>query len=243
MRTLDFFELELVAGATQSPQGGHVDFLVRNWSTTVTIGGVVYTNSGAYVFASYSPTGGSGSGNDPNTLGWDTGQSQEGSDEDYSYPPINDHCLIESNTDTIAELIQDEILDRPDWQSREYGAVIYTDSSGAWHSTPVFIGDNNQVTYDLSEIYSVDGVIRGYVHNHPDEGYSNSEDLRNRAPSMNDWAAFRDFLSDGAPPDLRMYIIDPWGHMRQFNSSDMSAFDKVSVPAPGPQHEVRAPRC
>ncbi|MEM7494393.1 MAG: hypothetical protein AAF296_13520 [Pseudomonadota bacterium] len=131
----------------------------------------------------------------------------------------------ETQVDNLASFIGSQIADQPDWNSREYGAVIYRDSGGNISVTSLDRGltaaeGGGQASVALNYPSGVE--VLGFVHNHPDVGYSPTEDLELRNPSEGDWAVFNQFISDGnaSADTLSMYIVDSDGIMREFHASD-----------------------
>jgi len=162
--------------------------------------------------------------------------------------PLPPECQThEDNTDSMAEFIADAIMSQPDWNSREYGAIIYLDQNGDIQAGPLQMGttmaETNPPQLELSITSDMqNGKILGYVHNHPDIGYNSSEDRDNRNPSQQDWAVYDTLVGDyGASSALGMYILGPDGILREFHASfDRSTHTAENNPRdPDSNNEVR----
>jgi len=146
-------------------------------------------------------------------------------------------CETDLQTDVLARQIEGLIKAKADWNSREYGAVIY-EVNGVIKMGPLTRGmtvaeaaasglpapeTRISLPSDLGN-----GQIIGVVHSHPDVGYSAAEDIINRYPSLysggGDYHNF-DALVGSDPrfanvAAFSQYILGPDGVLREFNASE-----------------------
>ena len=182
-------------------------------------------------------------------------QSQQYDDfasiEDNSLSDALNCAVMESNTDTLAELVSTAIGNMSDSNEREYGALIYQAADGSFNSTPLVRGTtvaeagSNPPSIDFTvhanDIRDNGGTIVGIVHNHPDVGYNNAQDSDNRNPSDGDWQVFNQLIDNNyANEDLAHYILGPDGVLREFHASDESDHNGDEDPdTPDTDNEVR----
>lgn len=71
--------------------------------------------------------------------------------------------------------------------------------------------------------------VFGIIHNHPPNPSNYSENFLNRYPSDADWDALQTLINGGANPNnLSLFIIDPFGTMREFNWNDRQLFKNMT---------------
>jgi len=156
--------------------------------------------------------------------------------DDYNHW-LEQQCQTDLQTDMLARQIENLIKAKTDWNSREYGAVIY-EVNGEIKMGPVTRGmtvaeaaaaglpapeTRISLPSDLGS-----GQIIAVVHSHPDVGYSNSADLDNRYPSNYANGGDYYFFDKVVGSDPRFanaaafsqYILGPDGVLREFNASE-----------------------
>ena len=182
-----------------------------------------YYDNGVYVFSAWEATGyncedvgGNWNGDDPGggLLGGAGGGTKEA-----CYP--NDEASIDEHADGYAALAAKAIAAQSNSSSREYGALIYRNSTGGISITNLVPGTATVVEYDLSDLGVNGGAVIGIVHNHPPDEYdgSLSELNVNNVPSDNDWAAADWFINTyNANSDLMtLYIVGTDGVLREYD--------------------------
>lgn len=146
-------------------------------------------------------------------------------------------CQADLTTDLVARQIEALIKAQPDWNAREYGAVIYMVGNEV-RMGPLVRGMTVAEARDAglpapetrlgfpSDLG--DGVILAVVHSHPDIGYDDRGDLENYYPSdrpdSGDYYGFEQFVGSdsrfGNNAAFAQYILGPDGVLREFNFSD-----------------------
>lgn len=158
----------------------------------------------------------------------------------------------EFDADAGAYHLEAEIKSQSDWNAREYAGIIYRTAADEVKVSDLARGETvAEASNDRPETnipVPSDAVeILGTVHNHPDVGYSNSEDASNRNPSDGDWDAFHHIVNLGyaETSELRMYILGPDGTLRQFNANDESWHnaDNPNTNAPNVTNNVDRTGC
>lgn len=161
----------------------------------------------------------------------------------YDYADwLQQECAADLAVDMIARQIEALIKATPDWNAREYGAVIYM-VDGEVRMGPLTRGmtvaeaiaqgldapeTRISVPSDLGN-----GVILAVVHSHPDVGYTNAQDLQNLYPSYytgsngvasGDYATFESLVGSDSrfsnSAAFAQYIFGPDGVLREFNARD-----------------------
>lgn len=139
--------------------------------------------------------------------------------------------------DLIARQIEALIKAQPDWNAREYGAVIYMVDNevrmgplirGETLAEAQAAGRTEPTTRIPIPTDIGDGVILAVVHSHPDFGYEPNEDLGNYYPSdrpdSGDYYGMEQFVGSdtrfGNNAAFAQYILGPDGVLREFNFSD-----------------------
>lgn len=140
--------------------------------------------------------------------------------------------------DFAAQQIANLIRSQPDWNEREYGAVVYQVGNeirvgpltrGQTVQEAIDAGldaprTNIQLPADLGN-----GVILAVVHSHPNVGYEDVQDVENRYPSDHDYDEFDARVSSGSlASDPRFannvafaqYVLGSDGILREFNKKD-----------------------
>lgn len=180
--------------------------------------------------------GGAGGGGGSNG-GYSTQDYSGGGEIQYPPAPATP-CDLDAAKDGAARTIEDLIRQQPDWNSREYGALILRDSAGYIHVGDLVRGETvaeaearaiaaNDPDYapriDFPSPPAGYTVV-GVVHSHPDLGYTATEDARNRAPSADDYANFSALVGIdsrfSSQANFTQYIFGPDGVLREFDWTD-----------------------
>lgn len=184
-------------------------------------------------------------------FGWDTGwdwgdggdgSSSSGGGNGGSSPSYSDwlydQCGLDDIVDFQAQQIMNLIKAQPDWNLREYGALVYL-VDGEIRITPLTRGETVAEAVAAGRQFPEtiinppsdlgDGVILAVVHSHPDVGYDPAGDLENWYPSGNDYDLFdrlvgnQYFATDSRFANniaFAQYILGPDGILREFNKQD-----------------------
>jgi len=157
-------------------------------------------------------------------------------------PPPQTPCELDAAKDSVAKSIESAIKAMPDWNEREYGALILRNSDGY-----IYIGDiaRGETVAEAKARAAAAGeenfapetrfgsvpagfTVVGVVHSHPNEGYNNAEDIENRYPS--DYAGGGDYYNFeqlvGKDPrfssaaEFTQYILGPDGTLREFSFTE-----------------------
>jgi hypothetical protein len=186
-------------------------------------------------------SGGNGNetGNSPDPmLAPDTGGGAEGS-TDY-LRELQRQCHADSEADLLAREIENQIKSQPDWNAREYGALIYVNGNGNLKIGTLTRGMTvaeaqragfgaPRTTFSTPTDLGSSGYIVAAVHSHPDIGYSSRFDLENRYPSNNpgddgDYQTFARLIGADSrftnSAEFSQYILGPDGILREFNFSE-----------------------
>lgn len=165
------------------------------------------------------------------------------STQDYSggveYPPPPENpCVLDAAKDGAARTIEDSIRQQPDWNEREYGALILRDAAGYIHVGDLVRGET-VAEAEARAIAAGDPdfapridfpsppagyTVVGVVHSHPDAGYTPAEDAGNRTPSADDYANFGALVGIdsrfSSQANFTQYIFGPDGVLREFDWTD-----------------------
>lgn len=157
------------------------------------------------------------------------------------------------------------IKQQPDWNAREYGALIVRYQDGSYGVTALARGETvaeagarasaaGQTGFapQISYKYASTGgaVIVAAIHSHPDIGYNNADDTNNRYPSYyggsGDYGNFDKLVgSDGrfvsSPDQFTHYILGPDGVLREYNLKD-GHLNPNNDPNPGVRSTLTADR-
>lgn len=177
---------------------------------------------------------------------WDVVDEGGGTDGSQG-AEINFQLIEEYLIDQLANNLAAQIMAKPDWQTREYVAVLYKMPDGTIVSTQVFAGltngTANQATIDA--INAAGGVanlanIIGIIHNHPQSLVDNAWNTDTSAqiekmPSDNDWATV-EYLFENRT-DFALYILGPDGELREYENSDRALWDARNEPSYYNNHE------
>lgn len=200
----------------------------------------IFVNGGGYWY-SYDMWGdsvGYGGGGD----GGDRGGAGDDSPP-YDYANwLQQECAADLAVDMIARQIEALIKATPDWNAREYGAIIYMVDGevrmgpltrGMTVAEAVALGLDAPQTRFSTPSDLGNGVILAVVHSHPDVGYTNAEDLQNNYPSYytgsdgnasGDYATFESLVGSDSrfsnSAAFAQYILGPDGVLREFNARD-----------------------
>jgi hypothetical protein len=160
--------------------------------------------------------------------GWDNGfdpYATDGSGGDMGAVAgflefYREECSIDLKADIAARQVEQLIKSQPDWNSREYGAVIYMTGNGDIKIGPLSRGDsaaeaqaraiaNGETSYAPRTSIALPGEFGGWanddparplilavVHSHPDIGYTAREDLLNYYPSDGDYFNMAQWMKD-----------------------------------------------
>jgi hypothetical protein len=131
-----------------------------------------------------------------------------------------EECSIDLKADIAARQVEQLIKSQPDWNSREYGAIIYMTGNGDIKIGPLSRGDtvaeaqaraiaNGETSYAPRTSIALPGEFGGWanddparplilavVHSHPDIGYTAREDLLNYYPSDGDYFNMAKWMED-----------------------------------------------
>lgn len=195
------------------------------------------------------PVAGNGPGalDGPGAIGNDGGGDETGHQPDGD----NSFCdnlaaenLQDSQVDFQAQQIANAIKAMPDWNEREYAAVVYKingivkigplargETVAEAQQRGAAVGESNSApeTRIILPNDLGDGQILAVVHNHPAEGYNDPEDLVNRYPSNNigangDYQTFNALVGIDSrfinSAGFAQYILGPDGALREFNASE-----------------------
>lgn len=173
--------------------------------------------------------------------GNDSGGGDDSGPYDYN-TWLQGECAADLEVDMKARQIEALIKATPDWNEREYGAVIYM-VNGEVRMTALARGMTvaEAVAAGLDAPRTVipvpadlgDGVILAVIHSHPDVGYTAAEDLDNHYPSSylnsngtpgGDYGLFNSLVGSdsrfGNSAAFAQYILGPDGVLREFNARD-----------------------
>lgn len=105
------------------------------------------------------------------------------------------------------------------------GIGVYRDSIYTSYS-PTYVGLN------VSNIPASDWAnMTGSVHNHPWNSSDYYKNLINRFPSGEDWQFLDKMVANGAnPANLSLYLVDPWGEVREYPYSQKDALNAMTDP-------------
>jgi hypothetical protein len=234
MRMLTSYELELIAGGTGSTDDDtHTYWPGGGTGGSGGFGGFWYLADPASYFGDLPP-GGNGTWIWVSTNGQltpvpgsgNSGGTGSNPPPAIGSPPPETPCERDAAEDAIATSAANLIKSMPDWHEREYGALIVRYPDGNYGLQELTRGEtvaealyrfNNlhigpaapQTKFSFSDIGQ--GVIVGAIHNHPDKGYTDAEDIENQYPSYYDNAG--DYGNFEA-------LIGPDGVLREFNLAD-----------------------
>jgi len=136
-----------------------------------------------------------------------------GDDEEGGNDADSERKHTDCATDALADQIARDIRNQPDYQTREYGAVIYRDSNGELQTTQLIPGDENSVP-DLPMVMAEIGAenIVAVVHNHPNDNPRwSSNDQQNIFWVVN-------YNGDADDAVVRTYIVTSIG-VREYTAS------------------------
>ncbi len=182
-------------------------------------------------------------------------------------PPVpqDSPCEQDAKEDEIARGVEGLIKQQPDWNAREYGALIVRYQDGSYGVTALARGETvaeakaraiaaGQTGFSpqLAYKYTSEGgaVIVAAIHNHPDVDYNRSEDMKNRYPSYDngsgDYGNFdkligRDVRLVSSVDQFTHYILGPDGVLREFNLKD-GHLNPRNDPNPGMRSNLAADR-
>jgi len=184
----------------------------------------------------YGSGGGGGGGGGYGTSGGGGGGGGGDSPPPVNPPPPETPCERDAMEDTLAQALSDLIKSHPDWNSREYAASIIRYADGNYGVSALAQGDTYaeaqarepgsppQTTFAIGSLAG-GAVVVGIIHNHPDIGYSDAEDLENRYPSYNpgyngDYNTFDKLVGQdprfASADQFTQYILGPDGVLREF---------------------------
>ena len=201
MRTLTSNELEQCAGGQVPP-------------------GNIVTVTGSRIYGSV------------HIAGYD-GDNPDAQDDASNWGPHNQYypdpeVEKEQLTDMAACALAKDIMAQPDWKEREYGAVIYINKDGELKSAGLARGETraeaqqdgrNQAEIRIPPPADLEGGrIVAIIHNHPDIGFNEQEDMGNLRPSDRDWAGALNLVGNHIAEtyDFAHYILGPDGGLREY---------------------------
>jgi C1A family cysteine protease len=127
----------------------------------------------------------------------------------------------------VAAEIADDLHNKTKAYGWEYGAVIVRNSNGTF-------GAFNDVFYTSYSTEGVnhpaprDGSVVGIVHTHPWDSNTDENGVNHvaRYPGERDWAQADKLVAEGGadPSKLSVYIVDPWGVVREFRYVDKAMY-------------------
>jgi len=169
-----------------------------------------------------------------------------------------DQCTLDNKVDFKAQQIANLIKTMPDWNEREYGAMIYMTPDGEVRMSILYRGQTvaEAVALGQSAPHTTigwpsdlnGGVVLAIIHSHPDVGYGNQQDLDNRYPSSDPGADYDTFdqlvasdprFSNNA--GFAQYILGPDGQLREFNARD-GRITRLNDPNPSSRTNLAADR-
>lgn len=168
-------------------------------------------------FDSYDPGGDSGSGGQPECK-------------------TTDPAAMNEYADALASRAAREIKQK-NWKKKEYTALIYRDDNGSIRITSLVEGEADRGSMDPPP----GGWSRtiGIVHNHPHDVLCISQMMcnANRNPSVvmgpftgSDWNTAENIVNRGASAStLVLYLLDPYGVLREFDYKSRSNYYPVRV--------------
>lgn len=115
------------------------------------------------------------------------------------------------------------------WKSIEFAAAVVRNSDGSYGALNDSIYtqrlDNSSYVPGIAHVQNVAGI----VHNHPDNYSGDNGDLKSRYPSTQpggDWDALQALKDASGDPnyDPSLWIIDPFGTVREFKLSDRAYY-------------------
>jgi hypothetical protein len=257
MRMLNDNELALVAGGNGSSDAYDNDGLGGNWYGYGTYGGgggsggggywywtftpgtpvhtnngaiVVTANSGYWSYQSHGYNGGGEGGGGSGISGINGGLT------DFA-EELQNQCEVDNKVDFAAQQISNAIKAMPDWNEREYAAIVWMTPDGQIHTSALDRGQTVAEALALGQTAPATnitvpnlngGIILAVVHSHPDIGYDAAGDLENRYPSDRptdgDYTTFEALVGHDARfsnnAAFAQYILGPDGVLREYNAKD-----------------------
>ena len=160
-------------------------------------------------------------------------------------PPPETPCERDAMEDSLAQALSDMIKSHSDWNAREYAASIIRYADGNYGITALTPGETMaeaqarataagqtswapETHFPVGEI-PAGAMVVGVIHNHPDVGYTNAEDITNRYPSYNpgydgDYNTFDTLVGHdsrfASADQFTQYILGPDGVLREFGYSE-----------------------
>ena len=116
------------------------------------------------------------------------------------------------------------------WKNSEFGAVIVRQPDGRFgvHDETVHTdGLPNQVGLPTPSDVT---TIAGLVHNHLGSSKDYNLSLIASYPSDDDWIRLAEIFTSrnlAVPPDVAIYIVDPFGNLREYKYSDREKYDAM----------------
>lgn len=230
MRELTISECEMVSG-------GHTN-LCGSACTITELSGITVTGPGGGGGGWYPPLPGGGGGGD----GGGGGGGYQDPRPDY------DDC-DDRASDTKAADINDEINDKPDSNTREYGALLYRDANGDIQRTRLLSGDNWSLT-ELAGLLPADlgfdswDQVVGLVHSHPTMNNVGTEanpiwlpstpESHHDRPSSGDWVNADFYIRNGANEENFTLYISHDGVIKEYDAFDNKTESRdITIPRGG----------
>ena len=179
------------------------------------------------------------------------GGSGGGSEPTSYVQELENQCEADNKVDFAAQQLANLIKTMPDWNEREYAAIIYMTTDGQIRTTDLFKGQTVAEALALGQVAPEtklsapadlgDGVILAVIHSHPDLGYDSAEEDHDNwypsdRPDSGDYYSFEQLV--GRDPRFAnnvafaQYILGPDGLLREFNAKD-GRITRLNDPDPG----------
>ena len=159
----------------------------------------------------------------------DSGGSSEVLPENTDFLVTNDDATCEDGAavnagQDISGLLQTE-------GQYEFTGLLVQNSDGSFGLSQNEISTNYSATFSsfdsLLNYSSAFGVVHNHVYNTSID--HNNDNFLNRYPSAGDWQSLDLLVHGGANPgNLSIFILDPFGTLREFNYSDRSFYESMT---------------
>lgn len=147
-----------------------------------------------------------------------------------------DPTTAKDYADALSVLAATAIRARTDYQSREYGAIIHRDATGAIRVTALTESTAVSVSFNYTALGVNQASIIGIVHNHPQNSYNSSaQELQiNLNPSPTDWNTAATIVGNAASADLmQLFVVGTDGVLREFSYNNRSSYEPRRTPGGG----------
>lgn len=166
----------------------------------------------------------------PNPDGGGEPPDYGGGDQGGAETPPSDRpfsACEDRRADTLADEINNLIQQMPDVARTEYGALIWRDSAGMLHYSPVTPGTNGEWNPPQSPSaggFSSWSQVVGFIHSHPTQVFLNGEwvsvpsESHFEQPSSGDWLTADFYISQGASANKFTIYVSYDGQVREYDS-------------------------